>query len=253
MGNKFDAVVARDYEQGRAMTGAEMSTWTSALAQRLSVPAGKEKVILDLGAGTGRFSPSLAEHCDAQVIGVEPSAEMRRVAQQVNAHPRVSYIAGRAEGIPLVSQSCDAAFLFLCLHHFTELGTATLEIARVVRHGGPILIRTEFSDRPHLTLWHGLLPEGGEIDRALYPRLVDVAEALEDAAITVEELQLVPYLAADSLSVYIERLRLLPLTALRVLGREKTEAGLSRLNLHAAELSQPVREIGHLMLCRRRS
>jgi hypothetical protein len=82
--------------------------------------------------------------------------------------------------------------------------------------------------------------------------MADVAEALEDAAITVEELQLVPYLAADSLCAYVERLRFLSLTALRLLGREKVETGLSRLSLHAAELSQPVSEIGHLMLCRRR-
>jgi ubiquinone/menaquinone biosynthesis C-methylase UbiE len=252
MGNEFDTAVAHDYERGRAMTGAEVSTWTGALAQRLSVPAGRESTILDLGAGIGRFSPALADHCDAQVIGVEPSDAMRHIAQQINAHPRVSYIAGCAEEIPLASQSCDAAFLFLCLHHFTELGTAAREMARVVRHCGPILIRTEFSDRPHLTLWHGLLPEGGEIDRALYPRMADVAEALEDAAITVEELQLVPYLAADSLCAYVERLRFLSLTALRLLGREKVETGLSRLSLHAAELSQPVSEIGHLMLCRRR-
>ena len=129
---------------------------------------------------------------------------------------------------------------------------ASREIARVVRRGGAILIRTEFSDRPHLTLWHGFLPKGAEIDRALYPRVQEVVSALNDAAISVDALQLVPYLASQSLSIYIDRLHLLSLSALRLLGREETESGLSGLNLQEAELSQPVNEIGHMMLCRRR-
>jgi ubiquinone/menaquinone biosynthesis C-methylase UbiE len=249
---RFDSDVAQDYERGREMTRAELKTWTGALAARMGGTAGSPRTVLDLGSGTGRFSPALAEECDADVIGVEPSTDMRGVAQQVNRHPRVRYVGGRAEGLPLRSRSCDAAFLFLCLHHFTDLGAAAREIGRVVRRGGTVLIRTEFSDRPHLTLWHGFLPRGGEIDRGLYPRVRDVADALNDAAISVEALQMVPYLAAPSLSAYIGRLHLLSLSALRLLGREETEAELSRLSLQEAELSQPVSEVGHLMICRRR-
>ncbi len=249
---RFDSAVARDYERGRQMTRLELLTWTSSLAARMTGISELPRRVLDLGSGTGRFSPSLAEECNADVIGVEPSADMRRVAQQVNRHPRVRYLGGRAEAIPLQSRSCDAAFLFLCLHHFTDLNAASREIARVVRHDGTILIRTEFSDRPHLTLWHGFLPKGGEIDRALYPRVQDVVSALNDAAISIDALQLVPYLASHSLSAYIDRLHLLSLSALRLLGREEIESGLSQLNLQAAELSQPVNEIGHMMLCRRR-
>lgn len=248
----FGAEVASNYERGREMTRAGMATWTGALAVRIANTAADRRILLDLGSGTGRFSPALADSCNGRVIGVEPSGAMRRVAQQVNQHPQVRYVGGRAEALPLCTRSCDAAFLFLCLHHFADLSVASREIARVVRPGGTILIRTEFSDRPHLTLWHGFLPRGGEIDRELYPSVREVVSALSEGGISVEALQMVPYLAALSLRDYIDRLRLLSLSALRLLGREETEVGLARLGLHEPELSEPVSEVGHLMVCRRR-
>jgi ubiquinone/menaquinone biosynthesis C-methylase UbiE len=234
------------------MTASEILTWTQALGAELEGSSRSHRRVLDLGSGTGRFSPSLANQCGADIIGVEPSPDMRRVAQRMNPHPHVNYIGGRAEAIPLAAQSCDAAFLFLSLHHFADLSEASREIARVVRPNGPILIRTEFSDRPHLTLWHGFVPKGGEIDRALCPAFSELATALRSADVAVEQVRLTPYLAARSLSAYIDRLHLLPLSALRILGKEETEAALGKLDLQESELSQPVNEVGHLLVCRRR-
>jgi SAM-dependent methyltransferase len=247
----FDSDVAQIYIHGRKMTRSEISTWTNVLKGQLNnLPS--TKCILDLGSGTGRFSPTLAEQCRAMVIGVEPSSGMRAVAQEVSQHPNVRYVGGQAEAIPLASNSCDAAFLFLSMHHFTDLLTASREIARVVRVNGAIVIRTEFSDRPHMTYWHGLIPRGAEIDRGLYPAFVDVSSALHSAGIVIEEVRLVPYLASSSLRAYISRLPLLSISALRILGKAEVEYRLSQFDLQEAEMSQPVNEVGHLIICHRR-
>jgi ubiquinone/menaquinone biosynthesis C-methylase UbiE len=247
----FDATVARDYERGRQMTPSEIRTWTTLFAADIANASDGAGIVLDLGSGTGRFSPALANELSVRVVAVEPAAEMRQVALRVNAHAHVKYVGGRAEAIPLRSDSCDAAFLFLSLHHFASLASASREISRVVRAKGSIFIRTEFSDRPHFTLWHSFLPQGAEIDRALYPPIGDVVTNLSNVGISVNAVRLVPYLAAPTLKVYIERLHLRSLSALRVLDPADIEEGLARLRHLDAELSQPVTELGHVMRCTR--
>jgi 16S rRNA A1518/A1519 N6-dimethyltransferase RsmA/KsgA/DIM1 with predicted DNA glycosylase/AP lyase activity len=61
-------------------------------------PAGRRRDVLDLGAGTGKFTRSLASR-GLEVIAVEPLPEMREIlAQQL---PGFRALAGSAEGIPL--------------------------------------------------------------------------------------------------------------------------------------------------------
>ena len=55
---------------------------------------------LDVGSGTGRYTPALAR-AFGQVTGVEPSVRMREIAQRQSQHPDSQYLAGsRAPGEP---------------------------------------------------------------------------------------------------------------------------------------------------------
>jgi ubiquinone/menaquinone biosynthesis C-methylase UbiE len=248
----FDREVARRYEDGRRMTSAEIDVWTDQVASRVSVSNSKSGYlprVLDLGAGTGRFSSALAERCHALVVGVEPSASMRAIAVARNAHPRVAYVGGRAESIPLRDDSCDAAFVFLSLHHFTDRRLAATEIRRVCKPGSPVTIRTEFADRPHLVYWHGLLEKAASIDRSLYPSFGELCADLAAGGLRVSAVERVPYKAAQTLSDYIDRLRMITISALRIHGEEATEDDLSRFSFSDAELNRPIYEVGHLVIC----
>ena len=55
-----------------------------------------------------RFSAAIARWLDTAVIGVDPSLEMLRAAQDSAG---VSYLLGRAEAIPLAGSTCDFAWL----------------------------------------------------------------------------------------------------------------------------------------------
>ena len=46
--------------------------------------------VLDLGSGTGRFTPALADTFGGPVNGVEPSAGMRAAELQISGHPAVT-------------------------------------------------------------------------------------------------------------------------------------------------------------------
>jgi SAM-dependent methyltransferase len=93
------------YPRGRALPEAAMAAWMAVFAAH--APAWRPLTVADLGSGTGRFTPRLARAFGGPVYGIEPSARMRTVARRSARHPAVTYLAGRAEQIPLPAASCD--------------------------------------------------------------------------------------------------------------------------------------------------
>src|SRR6476469_8882376 len=98
----------QDYARGRALTEQQQHTWISAFSGVL--PEQRPLFGLDVGSGTGRFTPALAG-AFGPVTGVEPSIRMREVAQTQSRHPDVHYLAGSAEELPLQSASVDYALM----------------------------------------------------------------------------------------------------------------------------------------------
>jgi len=97
--------------------------------------------VLDLGTGTGsvaiRAAPLVSPA--GQVLGVDLSPEMLKVAQQRATELRlgnVSWREGRAEAIPADSGAYDVLLASLSLMYALDRATAAREIARVLRPGG---------------------------------------------------------------------------------------------------------------------
>ena len=91
---------AHSYARGRPEYPAEVLRW---LTDNLNVGTGK--VVVDLGAGTGKFTKLLVQ-TGADVTAVEPVEAMRM--QLVNGLPGVRCLAGSAEAIPLAASSANA-------------------------------------------------------------------------------------------------------------------------------------------------
>ena len=90
------------------------------------------KVVLDLGAGTGKLTRQLAAR-GLEVIAVEPSDGMRAQLQAVL--PDVRALAGAAEQIPLPDASVDAV-LAAQAWHWVDVKRAVPEVARILRPRG---------------------------------------------------------------------------------------------------------------------
>src|SRR5258708_36489658 len=86
------------YAQGRAVSPAMIAAWMKVFAGH--APACRPLAVLDLGSGTGRFTPALARTFGGPVYGIEPSPRLRQGAGQAPAHPAVSYLAGRPGRAP---------------------------------------------------------------------------------------------------------------------------------------------------------
>jgi len=94
----------------------------------------RARTVLDLAAGTGKLTRSLAE-AGLNVTAVEPSAGMR--AQLAAAVPAAVVHAGTAEKIPLADASVDAVVVAHAWHWF-DAAHAVPEIARVLVPGGTL-------------------------------------------------------------------------------------------------------------------
>ena len=97
-------------------------------------------VIVDLGTGPGELAIRLAQRVPAaRVIGVEPAAAMRGLAEAraaAAALPNLSFVAGDAERMPLADRSADVVVSTLSMHHWADPAAAFAEIARILRPGG---------------------------------------------------------------------------------------------------------------------
>ncbi len=97
------------------------------------LPEGARRV-LDLGAGTGKLTRSLAAR-GLEVVAIEPLDEMRE--KLAAALPEVEAVSGTAEEIPLPDDSVDAITVAQAWH-WVDPERATAEAARVLRPGGSL-------------------------------------------------------------------------------------------------------------------
>jgi len=92
--------------------------------------------VVDLGAGTGKLTRSLAA-LGHRVTAVEPLDEM--LAQLRASLPQVQTLTGGAEAIPLPDTSADVVTCAQAFHWFDH-ERALVEIARVLRPGGRLAL-----------------------------------------------------------------------------------------------------------------
>ena len=128
----------RRYDLGRNLTSEATDALMDILRAYVAQPV---NLIVDLGSGTGRFTTALSEAFAAQVLGVEPAANMRVTADAKPHPPSVRFVHGQAESIPLEDGMADLVFMSQVLHHLTDIPKALLEIRRVLKLNGTLCVR----------------------------------------------------------------------------------------------------------------
>lgn len=122
---------ASDYEQGRPSYPQDA---VSFLSDRLGL--GRTRLVLDLGAGTGKLTRLLVP-TGAVVLAVEPVAAMRR--ELAAAAPAALVCAAQAEALPVRSARVDAVVCAQAFHWFATTEVVQ-ELARVLRPAGGLAL-----------------------------------------------------------------------------------------------------------------
>ena len=125
------AEVAESYDRGRPEYAPAV---VGALAAELGLAP--TATVLDLAAGTGKFSRALLA-AGLDLVAVEPLAELRELL--VGAVGAARVLDGLAERIPLEDDSVDAVTVADAFHWFDQ-PAALAEIRRVLRPGGGLAL-----------------------------------------------------------------------------------------------------------------
>ena len=92
--------------------------------------------VVDLAAGTGKLTRVLQPHAQS-IVAIEPSPSMRAAFRR--ATEGVEVLDGRAEAMPLEDASVDLVTVGAAFHWFRP-AAALMEIARVLRPGGALVV-----------------------------------------------------------------------------------------------------------------
>ncbi len=151
--------------------------------------------VADIGTGTGYLLPTLARHF-RRVIGVDPVTAMLAAARQrveADALANVELREGDLAGLPLADRTLDLATSVLVLHHVPTPRDAVVELRRVLKDGGRLLIVEQtlhaneaFRERMQDRWWgfepdafRALVQEVGFVDVSL--RRLDCVDRAADA------------------------------------------------------------------------
>ena len=248
----YDRRLYRTYRAGRSLSPDTGRLWMDALASHVGRDR-SDLTILDLGAGTGRFSVLLADAFASQVVAVEPSEKMRAEAERGSPHARVVYRDGAAGAIPAANGAFDFALLSMVIHHVPDLDACARELHRVVKPAGLVFIRNTFSGRLASIRHYEFFPSARAIDEARLPKVEQICEAFEARGFATEALDTLEQEIDPSLSAHYDRLKRRALSSFELMTDAEFEQGLARMRIAASleTTPTPVKEKIDLLVLRR--
>jgi ubiquinone/menaquinone biosynthesis C-methylase UbiE len=224
------------YDRGRDHGPEVLDLWMNAIAAH--VEGQSVTRILDLGCGTGRFSQGLAQHFNADVIGIDPSIRMLQQARAKRHDPRVRYQPARAETLPLRPQSVDLVFLSMSFHHFADPDQAARECRRVLREPGCLFVRTGTREQIRRYPYVPFFPSSWPLLEQHLPDSTGLRTTFEAAGFDTIALEVITQTIAPDWSAYAEKLAAGADSILARLTPQDFDAGLAALRRHGADVGR---------------
>ena len=219
------------YVEARRIAPQTMAMWLDAIARH--VPRSEVGTIVDLGCGTGRFIAPLQRCFGAYVAAVDPSRNMLGLAS-ADAAPGRGYIQAMAARLPLREACADLVFASMIWHHIPDQHEAGREIARVLRRGGYLCIRTATRDALDSELYLRFFPAARKINEAIMPPRRDLICGLEDCGLALTHHSVVRHPQNRNPKEYAERVALRGFSDLAAISDAEFRSGIERLRRHCA-------------------
>ncbi len=111
-------------------------------------------ICLDIGTGTGHTAAALAEHAK-YVYGLDPAEGMRQAAQEAYGHfKNIKFIDGTSEQTGFEDNSFDIITARHTLHHHPNIQKTILELHRVLKPTGRLVIVDEVTPSEAVNDWY---------------------------------------------------------------------------------------------------
>jgi malonyl-CoA O-methyltransferase len=157
----------------------------NALLKRLEGIRLWPQTILDLGCGTGHFTPFLKKaYSSASIIGFDQSTGMLKRAQEKNEGvSKMYWLAGQAESLPFSDHSVELIYSNLMLHWSVDFQEALNELSRVLKPGGLLLFSIVGADTlKELRYCWSQVDDNSHVH--VFPDMHDLGDALLQTAFT---------------------------------------------------------------------
>lgn len=183
--------VAEEYEDKRFSRGGQLIDDRERQAVLSALGPVEDKNILEIAAGTGRFTVMLAER-GANVVGIDISAPMldrgRLKVASTEMQGTIQFVRGDAARLPFPDNHFDAVFAMRFFHLVPTPEQFMVEMRRVTND---IIFFDTFNSPSTRSVYNWLLPMGSR----LYNQ-DEVHHLLRAASLTLEDVQhdfIVPY------------------------------------------------------------
>ncbi len=218
---------ARQYTCARALPQETLDMWMATLRGLLS--SDRVGIILDLGAGTGRFSAALRAAFACPVIAVEPSEVMLEQGRSLGIEG-IEWRLGSAEDIPLETASADLIWMSQVFHHLDRPEMAFKEIRRVLAPGGCFAMRNgTIENIGEGSEWLTCFPESQALSDAVLPSRQGIVDTISSQGFECLAVRTVFQFTVASYAEYYERIRKRAVSTLIHISDEAFEAGLVRM------------------------
>jgi SAM-dependent methyltransferase len=238
LGQRFDydtSDLHLRYVEARRIAPQTMAMWLDAIARH--VPGHEIRTIVDLGSGTGRFVAPLQQRFSAYVVAVDPSRNMLGVAAAAHA-PHCGYLQAAAGRLPLRDACADLVFASMMWHHVPDKPEAGREIARVLRAGGYLCVRTATLEALDSELYLRFFPSARKVNEAIMPSRRDLISCLEHCGLALTHHGVVRHPQNRSPREYAERVGLRGFSDLASISDAEFRSGMERLRRHCALIPQ---------------
>jgi ubiquinone/menaquinone biosynthesis C-methylase UbiE len=236
------------YAEGRRISPQAMAMWLEAIERH--VPRSEVKTVIDLGCGTGRFSAALRRRFSARVVAIDPSRNMLGVAA-ANATAGLAYVQATAGHIPLREGCADLVFASMVWHHIPDQQEASREIARVLRPGGYLCVRTPTREALDSELYLRFFPTARRLNEQIMPARRDLISCLTDCGLQLIHHGIIRHPQNSSPREYAERVALRAFSDLASISEGEFRRGMEELRQYCA--TAPHQEIAvdvDLFVCR---
>lgn len=121
----------------------EQAGWTRDLREHLYSRAGlpDARQVLDAGCGTGVLFEELLRFSDASVYGLDLNRS--HLAMAAKNYPQIMLVEADAHQLPIAHEFYDIVLCHYFLLWVADPALVLVELARVLRHGGALLILAE--------------------------------------------------------------------------------------------------------------
>lgn len=238
------------YDQARALQPNSMTFWMDSVYN--AVNGRLARTVVDLGCGTGRFTLGLRERFDAHVIGIDPS---RRMLSRAPHRDRLTYLQASAEALPLADRSVDVVFASMVWQHFEDPQLAGAQIARVLRTGGSLCIRTSTLETLDSNLYLCFFPTARKLNEQSLPSRNHLLQWASRFALSLSHRSTVQQQVDANLYDFAKRIGLRGLSDLNAISDLEFMVGLNKLQQYCLRnnAGQPVMEMVDFFVFRKYS